>query len=87
VSDSILRIHATDPDFQADDAAATRARDAADSLFPGADQIDIEIYPRVTLIDCGETSNESSVRAAARRSLTSGGLNVSMSLPTAKDGN
>jgi hypothetical protein len=54
VSDSILRIHATDPDFQADDAAATRARDAADSLFPGADQIDIEIYPRVTLIDCGE---------------------------------
>jgi hypothetical protein len=54
VSDSILRLHATDPDFQPDDAAATRARGAADSLFPGADQIDIEIHPRVTLIDCGE---------------------------------
>jgi hypothetical protein len=54
VSDSILRIHATDPEYQPDEHAAARARDAADSLFPGADQIDIEIYAQVTLIDCGE---------------------------------
>jgi len=87
VSDSILRIHATDVDFQPDDAAATRARDAAASLFPGADQIDIETYPRVTLIDCGENLERINCRTAARRSLTSGDSNVSMSLPTAKDGN
>ena len=54
VSDSILRIHATDPEYQPDEYAAARARDAADSLFPGADQIDIEIYAQVTLIDCCE---------------------------------
>lgn len=23
-------------------------------MFPGADQIDVEVYPKVTLIDCGE---------------------------------
>jgi hypothetical protein len=24
------------------------------SLFPGAEQVDVEVYPRVTFIDCGE---------------------------------
>jgi hypothetical protein len=23
-------------------------------MFPAADQIDVEVYPKVTLIDCGE---------------------------------
>jgi hypothetical protein len=54
VSDTILRLHATDPEYQPDEEVRTRARDAAAILFPGADQIDIKTYGQVTLIDCGE---------------------------------
>jgi hypothetical protein len=54
VSDTVLRIYAADPEYRPDAEAAARARDAADSLFPGADEIDVEMYPRVTLIDCGQ---------------------------------
>ena len=54
MSDSILRLHAADPDYQADAEVAARAKRAAESMFPGADGIDVEVYPKVTLIDCGE---------------------------------
>jgi hypothetical protein len=54
VSDTILRLHAADPEFRADEPTAARARLAAKSLFPEADEIDVEVYEHVTLIDCGE---------------------------------
>ena len=54
VSDTILRFHAADPDFRADPVTTARARRVAEAMYPGADEIDIEVYERVTLIDCGE---------------------------------
>jgi hypothetical protein len=54
VSDTILRLYASDPDYRADPPTAARAKDAAKLMFPGADQIDVEVYSNVTLIDCGE---------------------------------
>jgi hypothetical protein len=54
VSDTILRLYASDPDYRADPPTVARAKDAAKLTFPGADQIDVEVYPNVTLIDCGE---------------------------------
>jgi hypothetical protein len=54
VSDTILRLYAADPDYRADPPTAARAKDALELMFPGADQIDVEVYPTVTLIDCGE---------------------------------
>jgi hypothetical protein len=54
VSDTILRLYAADPDYRADAETAVRAKRAAASMFPGADEIEVEVYPKVTLIDCGE---------------------------------
>ena len=47
-------MYASDPEFRPDEGVRQRAKRAAEALFPGADQIDVEVYPQVTLIDCGE---------------------------------
>jgi hypothetical protein len=54
VSDTVLRLHAADPDYRPDGPTLARVKRTAESMFPGADQIDVEVYPKVTLIDCGE---------------------------------
>ena len=54
MSDTILRLHAADPDYRADGGTAARAKRAAQLMFPGADDVQVEVYPKVTLIDCGE---------------------------------
>ena len=54
VSDTILRLHAADPDYR-QMLRRRRVRDVPRSpCSPDADQIDVELYPNVTLIDCGE---------------------------------
>lgn len=54
MSDTILRLYAADPDFRADSSTAARARRAAETMFPDADEIDVDVYEHLTLIDCGE---------------------------------
>jgi hypothetical protein len=54
VSDTFLRLFAADPDYVPDPITTTRAKEVAEHLFPDADDVEVEVYPRVTLIDCGE---------------------------------
>jgi hypothetical protein len=54
VSDTFLRLFAADPDHVPDAVTARRAKNAAEHLFPLSDEVQVEIYSRVTLIDCGE---------------------------------
>ena len=65
VSDTVLRMYGSDPEFRPDDGVRQRAKRAAEALFPGADQIDIEVYPQVTLIDCGGNLSEAAVLQVA----------------------
>lgn len=54
MGDSVLRVFPASPDYVPDEATAQAAQREASRLFPGASGIEVEVYPAVALIDCGE---------------------------------